>query len=213
VIAELKCLQKNSILDLGFVSRLGRAYAKLMREGRAPVIRDQRTVSLQQIEQYGGEGAVERFMEPYLTRLDRIVRKGNSQIAASAKHFGILDPRGLLILANEGELAFELGLIAPFLTILLPRYHAINTVLYFTESVTVNVPGYHPAADVWMPMTMYDRAAADNALLIRLRDCWINRVATLRGMPVMAKIVGEKDQIDVSQILFTNGKRLKLKIE
>jgi hypothetical protein len=211
VVAELKCLQKNSILDPDFLDKLGRLYGKLMREGRAPIVRGFGTVSLQQMAKWD-ERAVYEFIEPYKKRLGRIMHKANSQIEKTAKHFGVQNPRGLLLLANEGDLAYELGLLQPLLTIPRPQNSAINSVLYFTENVTVNVPGYHPAASVWMPMTMHGRAAVDPALLGRLRDAWMNRVATLRGKPIIARMVGEKDQIDIAQILFTGGQRPKLNI-
>jgi hypothetical protein len=204
VVAELKCLDKNVVADLDFLAKLGRLYRKLMDEGRPPVIFGRGRVSLEQISRFD-ERAVLELLEPYKQRLGRVVKKANKQIEETAAYFGIQNPKGMLVLANDGERGYEFDLVCHLLFRLFKNcYSKIKTVLYFTANLSVNVPGFHPAAQVWAPLEIPNRPMVDQELLKVLMEAWMNHTATLTGGPVMAREVTAGDEIDAFGIRFTD---------
>jgi hypothetical protein len=212
IVAELKCLTENAVLDPDFRDKLANLYKRLMDQGRVPHVIGTERVSLKDIAERDERTAYE-FLKPYKVRLGRILNKANNQIKETAQHFGISNYRGLLLLANEGDQSYEFGVLERLLWILLrDRNSSINMVLYFAENVTMNVPGFHPAARTRFPMCVPNRPVIEDAFVERLWTAWMNRVATVRGVPLIAKIVGPNDKIDMSQVTFTDAKPTKLTI-
>jgi hypothetical protein len=203
VVAELKCLDKNVIGDPEFRAKLEKLYVKLMSEGRAPQVFGTVRVSVRQIADLDPQAAHE-FLEPYKKRLALILKKANSQIKKTARYFGIEKPMGLLILANDGDMSYEVDLLLFLLHHLLLRFYgSINTIIYFTANLTVDVPNFRPAR-FWVPLPIHNRPAVPEQLLRRLQQAWMNRVAALTGEPVLVKIIDSGDPADVAGIRFTD---------
>ncbi|HEY2584296.1 MAG TPA: hypothetical protein VGI81_00875 [Tepidisphaeraceae bacterium] len=212
VIAELKCLTKNVVLDPDFTAKLGKLYAKLMRERRAPVVFGRVRVSLEQIARFDERAAFE-FLEPYKKRLAKVLEKANTQIKETARHFQIQQPKGLLVLANDGDMGLELDLLLHLLSRLLrDRYRSINAVLYFTANadLAVNVPDFQPSL-VWMPLGIPGRTSVDESLLTRLRDAWFTHVAALTGGGILAKAMGDGNE--GANLRFTNSVRPRIHLD
>ncbi|MGA2231396.1 MAG: hypothetical protein ABSH22_10900 [Tepidisphaeraceae bacterium] len=203
VVAELKRLDKNVIGDPEFRAKLEKLYAKLMSEGRAPQVFGTVRVSVRQIADLDPRAAKE-FLEPYKKRLARILEKANSQIKDTACYFGIEKPMGLLIVANDGDVGFELDLMLFLLHHLLRTfYSSINGIIYFTANLTVDVPNFR-ASRIWVPLNIHDRPAVPEQLLRRLQRAWMNRVAALTGEPVLVKKIDSGSPADVASICFTD---------
>jgi hypothetical protein len=212
VIAELKCLTKNVVLDPNFTAKLGKLYSKLMREGRAPVVFGRARISLDQIARVDERAAFE-FIEPYKKRLATVLEKANSQIKQTAKHFRISDPKGILVLANDGDMGLEIDLVLNLLARLLHgRYRSINSVLYFTANadLVVNVPSFQPSL-VWMPLDVPEREAVDQRLLRALRDGWFDHMADLTGGPVLTKAMQDR-QDDAANVRFMNSAQPRIRL-
>lgn len=210
VVAELKCLDNDTVGDAGFLTKLSSLYRELMQQGRAPLVTGRGRVSLEQIAKIDERAALE-FLEPYKQRLARVVKKANKQIEETSSYFGIQNPKGLLLLANDGEKSFEFDLILHLLGRLFKNcYRSINTVLYFTVNLSARVPGFHPAASLWAPLEVADRPRVDERLIANLTHAWMNHISTLTGGPVLTKRVASDDEIDVAQVRNTHGVRPKL---
>lgn len=211
VVAELKCLDKNVVADPDFAAKLGRLYDQLMKEGRAPLVFGRVRVSVADIAKYD-ERAAHEFLEPYRQRLGKVLKKANSQLKETAAHFGIARPKGLLLLANDGDLGYEFDLVLYLLNRLLQdRYGSINTILYFTANLTVEVPEFQPAR-IWAPLESPGRPMIGDELLGRLTTAWMERVATLTGGPVLAKVVEPGDMVDAAGVRLTDGARPRIRL-
>jgi hypothetical protein len=213
VVAELKCLTKNVVVDPDFTAKLGKLYSNLMRERRAPVVFGRARVSLEQIARIDERAAFE-FIEPYKKRLARVLEKANNQIKATAEHFRVLNPKGLVVLANDGDMGLEVDLLLNLLSRLLrQRYRSINAVLYFTANadLTVNVPAFQPSL-IWLPLEVPGRGVIGDTLLNALRDGWFNHMADLTGGPVLANM-SRHSYRDGVNLRFTNPARPRIRLD
>ena len=211
VVAELKCLDKNTIADPQFLAKLSSTYSKLVKANRAPPIRGRRIITLADIAAYDQRAAFE-FVEPFKQRLRKVVIKANKQIRETAKHFNIPDSRGLLVLANDGDLGFEIDMTMHLLDRLFrSQFSSIDSVLYFTANVTVNVPGFRPSL-FWAPVDVPGRSPVGDSLLEAIRAAWMNHMATLTGGPVLAKLLPGSPE-STEGIRFTDRVRPHLRFD
>jgi hypothetical protein len=141
-------------------------------------------------------------------RVRRVVEKANSQIKRTKEALRVPEAKGLLLLANDGDLMLELdGVLHCLHRILHGKYSHINAVAYFSANETVNGPGIPHPAYFWMPLSISDapapdRPKIDSGFLKRLSEAWFNHIATVRGMPVIAMQRGDDPPEVIERIRF-----------
>ena len=182
-VCELKCLQKNSSEDEDFRKKVANAVKSLMDKGLIPKVVGACRISIdsQKIKERDPEAFYE-LIKPYRTRLDRVLHEANKQIECTASHFNIANRLGLLVMANEAEMVYEPKVLEPLLIDLLPRYPAINTVVMFTEKMTVKIRGLPFSGPIWAPMMPFGRPHTPQNLLMRLGEGWIAHYFGLLGL-------------------------------
>jgi hypothetical protein len=207
VIAELKCLERDTRTEPTFKQRVSALHMQWIREGKVPPL------------PYGGgtwrvntrnlprECAVQ--IENILTkRLQRVVEKANSQIKRTKEVLGLPDAKGLLLLANDGDMIFELGGVLHSLhRVLHGKFRQISSIVYFTVNHTVTGPGIHTPARIWLPLTINDapepdRPSVSQEFLQKVMAGWFNREATILGMPVIAFQRGDDPPEVIERIRF-----------
>lgn len=211
-VCELKCLQKKSSDDEDFRKKVGNAVKSLMDKGHIPKVTGTCRVSVdtQKIKDRDPEAFYE-LIKPYRVRLGRVLHKANKQIELTASHFKIANSLGLLLMANEADFAFEPKVVEPLLIDLLPRCPAINTVVMFTEKITVKIPGLPFSAPIWAPMTPVGRPPVPQNLLTRLGEGWVAHYFGLLGLNRVS--VTTHSGSNITDVEFTEGNPMKLVID
>ena len=121
--------------------------------------------------------------------------------------------KGLLLLVNDGDMAFELDVVLHVLARLLKsQYRSINEVIYFTINETTNIPGHNPAARIWVPLAIEGRPQIDGGFGHRLFDEWCKHMATLTGEPVMAQPLDAVNGPNAGAIKLNHGRRIVLRL-
>jgi len=203
VIAELKRLECDTRTKPTFKQRVSALHAQWIREGKVPPL-PYGSFSTKNLPR---ECAVQ--IENILTeRLRRVVEKANSQIKQTKEVLRLPDAKGLLLLANDGDMIFELDGVLHFLhRVLHGKYRQINQVVYFTVNYTVTGPRIPTPARIWMPLVINDapepdRPSIDKVFMDKLMAGWFNRQATILGMPVIVFQRGDDPPEVIEQIRF-----------
>lgn len=110
----------------------------------------------------GGNGDSPEWFAREVIRLfrppiQRVLKKANSQIKETKKHFKIGDPTGILIFVNDGFTALEPHFVEALACDLLANsYSSIDCFLYVTVNRYVELEGSNAPGLLWMP-TYSDR--------------------------------------------------------
>lgn len=84
--------------------------------------------------------------------IQRILKKANSQIKETKKHFKISDPTGILLFVNDGFTALEPHFVQAIAEdLLMHSYSSIDCFLYITVNRYVEVDGGDLPSLLWMP--------------------------------------------------------------
>lgn len=207
IIAELKRLDVDHSADEKFSEKLSAVYRQLVADGHETMPPSTSKVTITKPE------SARAFLSVYQQRLQKLVKDANIQIKQTAARLGVAKPRGILLLANDNDHAFEFEIILCVLCRLITadRFRSINVVLYFTPNALANVPGYHPAAAMWAPLIAPGRQPIEDSFHDKMFAAWANRIATLTGEPVFAcKVDGEKYG-DLAKVKLNNSKPICLK--
>lgn len=158
-----------------------------MREGRAPIPIGRPRVTLEQIARTGGREAAFEFLEPYQQRLVKRLKKASRQIRQTAKYFQLKAPKGLLILANDGDHHFGSTMVGCLLhRILTPGHHtAINEVWYLRVNELINVDGRQGL--IFQQLSIPGREGLGKAFADRLGSAFFNALANVRQHPIVVR--------------------------
>lgn len=213
VVVELKKLEEDKTVDPKFGAKLATAFRRLMREGRAPILFGRNRVSIEDIARIDPRAALE-FTNAYKDRLQAPVSKASSQIQQTKAALKLPDAKGMLLLVNDGDKAFELDMVVHILSRLLKsQYGHINEVIYITVNETCNVPGHNPAARIWVPLAIEGRPQIDQAFGHRLYETWCNHMATITGEPVLSQQFSEAiAHFEGRPVKLNNGRRIQLRL-
>jgi len=207
-IAELKCLDEDKTADPAFCAKLSAIYRRLLE--CAPSLAARKFITLQEIANADRLAAFD-FIEVYKQRLQALVKKANRQLKETAVRLNIPNPKGLLLLVNDGDRAFELDTVLFVLHHLMKdHFSSVNAVIYFTVNETSFVPGIHHSARLWMPIEVPTRAPISGEFTRRLFDAWANHMATTTGEPVGAICVAAPSEPEVAHVKLTNGRNVRL---
>lgn len=189
VVAELKCLQRDTRTEPTFKERVQALHLQWHREGKVPMPRGQGTVRVN--SRTLPEECQAQLSDLLTSRLKNVVQKANDQIKSTREHLALPEAKGLLLLANDGDMIFQLSVVMHTLhRVLHGKYRQISSVIYFTGNDPVMCPGIPLPALIWMPLTISDgpdqpRPGVSEQFLERLRTGWFNRQATARGGPML----------------------------
>lgn len=179
VIGELKCLSADLLADQSFTNWLNMKYVEWVGRNLA-VLHEGRTVAnLADLPQVCTD-EVTSFLRD---RLDRSLKKANSQIKNSRKVLQAPSALGLVILVNDGDTALPSGMIQNIIIRTLPyKFSGINSVIHFTANMPCQLPGIEQNLLVWADWNAKSvRPAVQRDLINRLKDAWLSRFATMVG--------------------------------
>ena len=193
VVAELKCLEKDVVKTVEFNDKVLTLCRDWERDGLfRPPGAGPFVLKVHELP----EACARSFLELIKKPLESVVKKANRQIRETRDHFGMPEAKGLLLLANDGNLSLELDVVVWLLNrILANQFSCIHSVIYFTANFPASVPNIPMPAMQWLPAIIPKREPVDKALEHRIRDAWFNRHATLLGHPIVTFNMKPSDEL------------------
>jgi hypothetical protein len=193
IIAELKCLQENKLEDTELNHNLWALFKTWRKEGyKIAVSEEGWRATLHNLPQH----CAQKILELYAKSIRKRVLKANKQIKQTRKILGRPNHKGLLLLANDGNLALEPEHIYHILSYVMKNdFSGINSVAFFT----VNMPGKASFTNVdtllWANLHRPGREQIDDAFLAMLSRSWIEHVSKLLGTLIPTIKLGSTDQL------------------
>lgn len=183
VVAELKQLTEDIGQKPEYGKQLANLYAKWIREGLVKIP----SPGLVQLNTKDiPEKCVREWTGLFKKRLESsTIQKSNSQIKKTKEYLNAPEARGLLILANDGNLALHPSLTCHLIHRLMRTYHSsIHSVIYFSANHPVNVPQLPNANNhFWIDGLIEARIPAPKELRKKLRGQWFKNHAVLTEGP------------------------------
>lgn len=183
-IVELKCLTVDTIAGQALKDRAQELYAGWISRGLVPP--RARSVVRYNVRDLPLECA--REMLSYLKRTfeHNVVAKANAQIKSTKKLLGRPDAKGLLLLANDGNLSFTPHLTMGLLNHSLRRaFSSIHSAIYFSVNVDVSFGAdADRLAPFWIDGVIPERQVVPTELRDALQEAWMRHVAEILGAPV-----------------------------
>lgn len=194
VVAELKCLEKDTFRDKEYQKKLNSMYNKWIREGIIqPKGFGRITINTKELPikcQLDVANLVKRPVE-------RSIKKANRQIKQTKSHFGLLNAKGLLLLVNDGNYSLESDAVMDTVgRILKAQYTSINSVVYFTVNMVASMPEIERDILIWIDAHRDAIDGVTRDFLSALRDGWISFLEQKVGEEIPQIIFDEHDRIE-----------------
>lgn len=185
VIGELKCLEADWATQ--FATSAPRMHARWVASGLIPPPTSAH-VSLQDLPPH----LAMELVEPLRRKLKSgAVQEASKQIKQTKIHLERPQAKGLLLIANEGNLLLDPNSLGAILGNILnsPDYSSIHSVVYFCENESLVTPGGQRMR-FWMDFVFPSREPVSRDFLQKLADAWAAQMSQVRGQAVMVDDLG-----------------------
>lgn len=153
VIAELKCLKKNLFEDKEYSYKFNQLTSRWIDKG---------LINGSQLLQwlFGREILPQKCYKDIIKlakpQIERALHKANKQIKETKEYFNLKDAKGLVLIANDGNYAFEnkhfFLLICEILQMPQFKNSVIDGYVYFTVNMTARIPDNKLDLSIWAPL-------------------------------------------------------------
>jgi len=182
-VAELKCMEKDTRSEQRFVEQVTAMHRRWVRNGivRQPPVGNAGRVVVNSSD-IPKQCSME-IMELLRTRIQRLVKKANQQIGKTKAALELDNAKGLLLLANDGDMMFELEVVLHLLDRIFKAggYSNVNTVVYFTVNHSVESSVLPMPAQVWTDLVIDDgggeRESVSRNVLDQIKDGWFKHIS------------------------------------
>lgn len=201
VVAELKQLSENILEKDNYKKKVTEMYWRWVREGLVPRPTGNKIkFSTRNIP----EKCAYEYVELFKKRLESsTVRKANTQIKETKRYFDAPDAKGLLLLANDGNLGFTPSMVAHLLARMLKNsYSGINSIIYFSANHPVSQPGIAMPSHFWIDAFVGEREQAPKELRENLQTEWMRNYSGLIEGPLYEVLMPNKAEA-IDAIKFT----------
>jgi hypothetical protein len=201
VIAELKCLVNDRISDTKALELASQHYAEALRRKEAAKIA---FGTVYMTTDGFTDDFRKKIMSIYAVPILRAIREADKQIRATKVELQLADHLGMLLIANDGNMAVDPSHMVEILSDAFSdpqRFPHINYVVFFTANLSAELDGY--LAYVWVPAGRIGHPEVESEFERRLRTAWLSHHADLMGEPIrefdadwetMPSLVNRKNQ-------------------
>jgi hypothetical protein len=182
VIAELKCLDRDTIADQKIVEKASAIYAEALK-ARATKKIAFGTVYMTSDDLSEEFGA--KFRDLYSVPIARVLKKADGQIEATRAALNLYKAQGLLLLANNANSALHPPNARDVLGTLLREsdsFPNIDHVVYFTANMFSEFDGWK--AHVWYSAGRRGHPDMSEHFLRKVRKAWFAHHERLVGEPI-----------------------------
>ncbi len=177
VVAELKCLKENRLDDPLFANKVEACWNKWRQRGLVTG----ETPAVMRSDSIPDE-CFSDIRRIYSATLRDRIKKANKQIRETKTHLNIRDHNGLLLLANDADLAIPPdSLFRLALEILNGSCSEINEIVLFTANLSSTVPTIEMPCFLWLIGTIHGRREIDPQFSQELGARWKVKYETITG--------------------------------
>jgi len=206
VIAELKSLEEDTLHSPWGRKLLSARYESwVSRKLVGPIWGEVRIESQNLPEECQRE-----LVQALRRRIQKKLKKANSQIKNTRLRLGMPQARGLLLLEAAGDTTYPPGRIEYFLhhCTRSNTFSSINTIIYFSVNNPVRMPDGSERL-FWGSYVLEgadggERCGVDGVFLKSLKDRWFSTIASVTGTAVAAQLISN-DPENVQGVEFTEG--------
>ena len=202
IVAELKCLEKDYFNDIKLKDKIKKLYDQWYSEGLVPLLPSNKPTLINshslpircQLE----------LINIFKRKLEESIKKANRQIRETKKYLGASNAKGLLLLANDGNLSLELEKILYLLSVILKHnYKSINSLVYFTVNMTASVPDIKEESLFWIPLERETQPAISSEFIERLFKQWKNYHQSILDMNINTYVISDPSVDFIEKCLFS----------
>jgi hypothetical protein len=203
IVAELKCLEKDTFRDREYRKKMGVLYDKWVRQGLIPDTLFRPTV----IETKNLPMKCQLDVANLLKRpVEQRIKEANRQIKQTKEHFNLPEAKGLLLLVNDGNYSLESDAVMYLVSrCIKTQFTAIHTVIYFTVNMLADMPDIERDALIWLDAPRVPGENLPREFLDALRNEWISffERVTREDMPQF-----KTSDDDIEKIKFLRHRRI-----
>lgn len=190
VVAELKCLEKDQILDEKIIEKASALYLEALNAKQAPVIV---FGTVRMTTEGFPEEYVRRLANLYRIPIERHVKKAANQISQTAAPLNMTNPVGVLLLANDNHTALDPAHMVWVLREILakPGYESIDVAIAFAGNLGAAMPGCSTRVDYWLQVKRHELPPGTLEFLKKLREAWVSRLEKIFGTTRAHEGVGD----------------------
>lgn len=180
VIAELKNLEEDPMKGPAFKEKVAKLIDRWANEGKSLVYGD--ILDTSKLPEECAQEFYGLLRSPFE---NSVLKKANKQIRETKVALNLPNAKGLLLLANEGNLTFDPGVTFYLLDhALRGQYSNIDHVIFFTANLKMDLPWIARNVYMWADVRFKSRKRIDDAFLDRLKSAWIAEVQERVGKKV-----------------------------
>ncbi|MDB5985167.1 MAG: hypothetical protein JWR16_220 [Nevskia sp.] len=181
VVAELKSLDEDKILDEGVIQGASELYLQeLPNDPTLPIIFGEVLTTTAG----RSEAFARKIAALYEKPIKRMVEKANRQIKDTVAALNVPMARGLLIIANNRHSAIDPAHAHYLLQRVLRRqtYGSINAVVYMSAGQKVTLPGAQHPVDVFFELRRDRLPPVQPDFITKFREVWYRCLSQERGI-------------------------------
>ena len=198
IVAELKCLEKDTFRDAEYRKKMGIIYHKWMRQGLVPWTTSAGGVVQSKDLPMKCQLDVANLLKPVV---ERPIKKANRQIKQTKGEFNLPKAKGLLLLVNDGNYSLESDAVMYLVSrSIKAQYTAIHTVVYFTVNMLADAPGVNRDVLVWLDAPRDPADPLPRSFLDGLQKGWGSFLGRKLGEEI-PEIKAKDDVIDKIKFL------------
>jgi hypothetical protein len=180
IIAELKCLEQDKFNDPRTQEKLGRLWIKWRQRGdvsgRIPEIIHSKNLP---------DRCQKDMYRVYSNPIRHRIKKANRQIRETKKAMNLPDARGLLLIANDGNLALDPAAMVHILfESVRNNFSEIDNFVFFTANLFVRLSNPPKQSLIWFNGVIDDATAIGEPFIRKLFDGWSQHISRVQGVPI-----------------------------
>jgi hypothetical protein len=190
LVGELKCIEEDKLADPRMQEKFRRLWIKWRQQslvsGAVP-----RVINLRSLPQLCQAEMYEVMAKPIRRRL----QKANKQIRETKAALGLNDYRGVLFIANDGNLMFPPAAMIHAIQLSLHRdFREIRHFVFFTANLYLAARGINKPILCWISFDMdNNRSGPAETLYTDLYHRWVARHEDLTGIPAVKQELRDED--------------------
>jgi len=200
IIIELKCLQDNKLNDKNISKKISLLYKKWNSQGHTVKLsQDGWRATVSNLSQEQSKEILKIYAKP----IRKQIIKGNKQIKITKEKLDKPNHKGVLVLANDGNLAIDPQHIYAILGhILGDSYSSINAVIFFTANYLGRANFTNVDTLAWVNLNRPNREPVCDSFFEKLQFGWVKHMERIIGSTIpLFRLENEKS---LSSIVNTN---------
>lgn len=200
IISEMKNLEKDFLSDPEVDDKMHQMYNRWVDEGKSvPIILGEGILRTDQLPL----GCRRELVGIFKDKLESaVLRKANRQIRDTKKNVNHPEALGLLLLSNEGNFAFDPGMVAHVLFHSLgSKFSSIEHVIFFSANLRVQTAS-GAAAPLFASIRFPNRRQPTSEFLNRLGSRWFKVLSAATGEKFPPFSFVETNPAEIDQLRF-----------